>query len=70
MSPNGLMEHLYGPVNGRRGDGYLLKESKAIPELHAIHEELRIPFCFTEIAPIESAFTFNVHSSDHLREGY
>jgi hypothetical protein len=32
-------------VEGRRGDGYLLSESKVIPELYAIHEELGMPFC-------------------------
>ena len=45
MVANGLMEHLYGPVEGRRGDGYMLTQSNVIPKLRSIHLESGMPYC-------------------------
>ena len=45
MCPDGIIEHLFGPVEGRRGDGHLLTESKLIPEMRRIHEETGVAYC-------------------------
>ncbi|KAJ8017757.1 hypothetical protein HOLleu_44613 [Holothuria leucospilota] len=34
-TPNGLIAHLYGPVEGRRHDAYILRESGLLEELEA-----------------------------------
>lgn len=34
-APNGLIAHLYGPVEGRRHDAYMLRESGLLDELEA-----------------------------------
>ena len=39
-APNGLIAHLFGPVEGRRHDAYILRESGLLPELEARSHDL------------------------------
>lgn len=51
MLPNGIIGHLYGPVEGRRNDNFLLTESTLLEALaeFAHQEELR---CFIAALPM------------------
>ncbi|XP_072181446.1 uncharacterized protein [Diadema setosum] len=44
--PNGLIAHLYGPVEGRRHDAYILRQSGLLTELEArSHDQDGNPLC-------------------------
>lgn len=43
MVPNGLIANLYGPINGRRHDGYLLAKSQLIHKLTQKFNVFRVP---------------------------
>jgi hypothetical protein len=38
LTPNGLIPHLYGPVEGRRHDAFMLSESNLLPMLARQHQ--------------------------------
>ena len=55
-APNGLIAHLFGPVEGRRHDAYILHESRLLPELEARSHDLKVPFPGNNLGENQPAF--------------
>ena len=55
-APNGLTAHLFGPVEGRRHDAYILHESRLLPELEARSHDLKVPFPGNNLGENQPAF--------------
>ena len=45
VSPNGLIAHMYGPIEGRRHDSALLAESGLMNELQGLVQQNGEPYC-------------------------
>ena len=45
VAPNGIIANLFGPIEGRRHDSFMLAESKILPELEAKNVGEVEPFC-------------------------
>lgn len=43
--PNGLIANIFGPIEGRRHDSYMLSESKILPILQEWNANEPVPFC-------------------------
>jgi hypothetical protein len=46
IAPNGIIAHLFGPIEGRGHDAFMLAESKLIPLLERIVKPNGDPYVF------------------------